>query len=202
MNDSRDTDVLIVGAGPTGLRRRYGSPGWACACASSTRPPSRARPLARWPSRRAHSSYTASSASPNEVVEPGAKRSPSTSGSPAKRGRHVVGDMGAGLSPFPYTLIFPQDEHERLLIEHLRDAGVQVERRTELDRASKRSAAWHPGPRCERPDGCRGNLRGGLHRRLRRRPFDRPRSAADRLSRRHIRPPLLRRRRRGERARR
>ena len=37
--------------------------------------------------------------------------------------------MGAGISPFPYALIFPQDEHERLLIDRLAEAGVRVERR-------------------------------------------------------------------------
>src|SRR5436309_15784576 len=46
---------------------------------------------------------------------------------------HVVfGDMGANISPFPYALIYPQDEHERLLIDRLAEAGVQVERETEL----------------------------------------------------------------------
>ena len=44
----------------------------------------------------------------------------------------IFGDMGAELSPFPYALIYPQDEHERLLIDRLADAGVQVERQTEL----------------------------------------------------------------------
>src|SRR6186997_997210 len=29
--------------------------------------------------------------------------------------RVVFGDMGADMSPFPYALIYPQDEHERLL---------------------------------------------------------------------------------------
>ena len=38
----------------------------------------------------------------------------------------------ADLSPFPYALIYPQDEHERLLIDRLAEAGVQVERQTEL----------------------------------------------------------------------
>ncbi len=47
-------------------------------------------------------------------------------------GRAVFGAMGAGLSPFPYALIFPQDEHERVLIERLERAGVKVERRAEL----------------------------------------------------------------------
>jgi 2-polyprenyl-6-methoxyphenol hydroxylase-like FAD-dependent oxidoreductase len=46
---------------------------------------------------------------------------------------HVVfGDMGGDISPFPYALIYPQDEHERLLIDRLVDAGVTVERQTEL----------------------------------------------------------------------
>jgi 2-polyprenyl-6-methoxyphenol hydroxylase-like FAD-dependent oxidoreductase len=46
--------------------------------------------------------------------------------------RAVFGDMGAGLSPYPYAFIFPQDEHERLLIDRLRDSGTAVERETEL----------------------------------------------------------------------
>jgi 2-polyprenyl-6-methoxyphenol hydroxylase-like FAD-dependent oxidoreductase len=49
-----------------------------------------------------------------------------------KAARAVLGEIGAGLSPFPYALIFPQDEHERLLIDRLAEAGVQVERLTEL----------------------------------------------------------------------
>jgi 2-polyprenyl-6-methoxyphenol hydroxylase-like FAD-dependent oxidoreductase len=46
--------------------------------------------------------------------------------------RAVLGDIGAGISPFPYALIYPQDEHERLLIDRLAQAGVEVERETEL----------------------------------------------------------------------
>src|ERR1700704_2317084 len=53
-----------------------------------------------------------------------------------KRGKHVshvvFGEMGTDLSPFPFVLIYPQDEHERLLIDRLAEAGVQVERQTEL----------------------------------------------------------------------
>jgi 2-polyprenyl-6-methoxyphenol hydroxylase-like FAD-dependent oxidoreductase len=41
-------------------------------------------------------------------------------------------NVGAGVSPYPFLLIFPQDEHERLLIERLHALGVDVERRTEL----------------------------------------------------------------------
>jgi 2-polyprenyl-6-methoxyphenol hydroxylase-like FAD-dependent oxidoreductase len=41
-------------------------------------------------------------------------------------------EMGQGLSPFAFPMIFPQDEHERLLIENLSAAGIEVERCTEL----------------------------------------------------------------------
>src|SRR5437870_5508691 len=44
----------------------------------------------------------------------------------------VLGEMGAGLSPFPYIVIFPQDEHERLLVASLDALGVKVERGTTL----------------------------------------------------------------------
>jgi len=40
--------------------------------------------------------------------------------------------MGVGISLYPYPLIFPQDEHERLLIERLFGVGVEIERDTEL----------------------------------------------------------------------
>jgi 2-polyprenyl-6-methoxyphenol hydroxylase-like FAD-dependent oxidoreductase len=49
-----------------------------------------------------------------------------------KAARLAVGDIGQGISPFPYVLILPQDEHERMLIEHLKAAGVEVERPVEL----------------------------------------------------------------------
>src|SRR5262249_40372321 len=49
-----------------------------------------------------------------------------------KVARARFGDGGVGLSPFPYALIYPQDEHERMLIERLREIGVIVERRVEL----------------------------------------------------------------------
>ncbi|HEX2693828.1 MAG TPA: FAD-dependent monooxygenase [Gemmatimonadaceae bacterium] len=40
--------------------------------------------------------------------------------------------LGEGLSPYAFALVFPQDAHERLLIEQLATLGVHVERRTEL----------------------------------------------------------------------
>ncbi|WP_024514539.1 FAD-dependent monooxygenase [Bradyrhizobium sp. Tv2a-2] len=46
--------------------------------------------------------------------------------------RLVFENVGAGLTPYPFLHIFPQDEHERLLIRRLEALGVAVERRTEL----------------------------------------------------------------------
>src|SRR5215813_7074492 len=40
--------------------------------------------------------------------------------------------VGEDLTPYSFLEIFPQDEHERLLIERLRPFGVSVERQTEL----------------------------------------------------------------------
>ncbi len=68
-----------------------------------------------------------------------------------KRARAVFGNLGAGISPYPYVLTFPQDEHERLLVERLGEAGVHVERSTELlrfDDVGNRVLA-----RLKRPDG-------------------------------------------------
>ena len=68
------------------------------------------------------------------------------------KARMFFGDLGAGLSPFPYALIFPQDEHEHLLIDRLAELGVEVERRTEL--LGFEEAAGHVLARLKRPDGA------------------------------------------------
>jgi 2-polyprenyl-6-methoxyphenol hydroxylase-like FAD-dependent oxidoreductase len=70
----------------------------------------------------------------------------------AKAVRLPLGRMGEGLSPFPYVLTYPQDAHERLLIERLDALGVKVERRTELVRFDQ-----HPDKVraiLQRPDGA------------------------------------------------
>src|SRR3954453_5577465 len=52
------------------------------------------------------------------------------------KGRQVghveFGALGQGLSSFPYMLIYPQDEHERLLIGKLEQLGVHIERPVEF----------------------------------------------------------------------
>lgn len=61
----------------------------------------------------------------------------------AKRARLPLGNIGEGLSPFPYLLIYPQDEHERLLIAQLDALGVHVEHRTDLLRFAENDDSVH-----------------------------------------------------------
>src|ERR1700759_5093086 len=49
-----------------------------------------------------------------------------------RKARIPLNDMGKGLTPYPFMHIFPQDEHEKLLVEKLETMGLSVERKTEL----------------------------------------------------------------------
>lgn len=49
------------------------------------------------------------------------------------RGSLKFGNIGTGLSPFPFILSLPQDIHERVLLDHLHRAGVTIERSTTLE---------------------------------------------------------------------
>ncbi|UWF47392.1 FAD-dependent monooxygenase [Pseudomonas sp. N3-W] len=48
--------------------------------------------------------------------------------------RLPLSKIGEGLTPYSFMEIFPQDAHEKLLIERLERFGVRVERNTELER--------------------------------------------------------------------
>jgi 2-polyprenyl-6-methoxyphenol hydroxylase-like FAD-dependent oxidoreductase len=48
------------------------------------------------------------------------------------RARIPLGAIGAGLTPYPFFHIYPQDRHEQLLVERLAAAGLEVERRLSL----------------------------------------------------------------------
>jgi 2-polyprenyl-6-methoxyphenol hydroxylase-like FAD-dependent oxidoreductase len=135
MNDTsvQNTDVLIVGAGPTGLVLAL----WLTRLGVRVRiidktaePGTTSRALAV--QARTLEFYNQIGLA-EAMVQRGRKTIAANLWVAGKRAaRAVLGEMGVGLSPFPYVLIFPQDEHERLLIERLVAAGVHVERRTEL----------------------------------------------------------------------
>lgn len=63
-----------------------------------------------------------------------------------------VSDIGAGLSPYPYLLCCPQDEHEAVLAEALAAAGVRIEWGTRLVQASEVAAGVRVG--LTGPDGA------------------------------------------------
>ena len=130
---SPDADVLIVGAGPTGLVLAF----WL------TRLGVRVRVIDKAPEPGTTSRAVGVQARTlelyrqigiaDEVVERGLKMQTANLWTAGTRAARVVlGDIGAGFSPYPYVLVFPQDEHEQMLIEHLAEVGVHVERRTEL----------------------------------------------------------------------
>ncbi|KAJ6114969.1 Monooxygenase FAD-binding [Penicillium sp. IBT 16267x] len=66
-------------------------------------------------------------------------------------GRHRahlgLSDVGRELTPYPYILMLPQDDHERILENKLQSLGVLVERNTEflqyVDRGSSVTATLH-----------------------------------------------------------
>jgi 2-polyprenyl-6-methoxyphenol hydroxylase-like FAD-dependent oxidoreductase len=153
MSSIRGTDVLIVGAGPTGLVLAL----WLTRLGvrvrivdTTSEPGTTSRAVAV--QARTLELYDQIGLA-DAVVERGRKAAGVNLWVAGKKVAHAVfGDIGAGLSPFPYALIFPQDEHERLLIDRLTEAGIEVERRTEL--VDFEDADGGVRARLKRPDGA------------------------------------------------
>ena len=127
------SDVLIIGAGPTGLVLAL----WLTKLGVNVRvldktaePGTTSRALAV--QARTLELYRQLNLA-DAVVERGHKV-PAVNlwvkGEPAAR--LPFERIGSDLTPYPFLHIFPQDQHERLLIERLEALGISVERRTEL----------------------------------------------------------------------
>jgi len=52
-------------------------------------------------------------------------------------------DIGAGLSPYPFVLAYPQDDHERFLVKQLQALGIEVEWDTALSTFSQDERGVH-----------------------------------------------------------
>jgi 2-polyprenyl-6-methoxyphenol hydroxylase-like FAD-dependent oxidoreductase len=126
-------EVIIVGAGPTGLvlalwltRQGIG----VRIIDRSAAPGTTSRALAV--QARTLELYRQLDLA-EEVLERGRRVPAVNLWSRGERAARVAfGSIGSDLTPYPFLEIYPQDEHERLLIAHLQRLGVSVERRTEL----------------------------------------------------------------------
>src|ERR1700735_4264417 len=128
-----DTEVLIVGAGPTGLVLAL----WLTHLGVRVRIVDKTAESGTTSRALAVQARTLEFYSQiglaKTVVERGRRVAGVNLWVKGRRVAHAVFDeLGKGLSPFPYALIFPQDEHERLLVDRLAEAGVKIERQTEL----------------------------------------------------------------------
>jgi 2-polyprenyl-6-methoxyphenol hydroxylase-like FAD-dependent oxidoreductase len=126
------TDVLVVGAGPTGLVLGL----WLTLLGVRVRiidKTSEAGTTSRAVAVQARTLELYRQIGLADAVVAGGRKVPAVNLWVAgKQVAHAsLSDMGAGISPFPYALIYPQDEHERLLIDRLAQTGVEVERETE-----------------------------------------------------------------------
>jgi 2-polyprenyl-6-methoxyphenol hydroxylase-like FAD-dependent oxidoreductase len=130
---SDDAEVLIVGAGPTGLVLAL----WLTRLGIRVRivdktsePGTTSRALAV---QARTLEFYGQLGFAEKVVEQGRWATEANLWVNGRRAAQISLDgMGSEISPYPYPLIYPQDEHERLLIERLAELGVKVERETEV----------------------------------------------------------------------
>ena len=148
----RATEVLVIGAGPTGLvlalwLRHLGVR--VRIIDRTAQPGTTSRAIAV--QARTLELYRQIGLA-ESVVDRGRRAVAVNLWAAGKKSAHIAfGDLGANLSPFPYALIFPQDEHERLLIARLAALSVEVERGTEL--VDLEEASGQIRARLKRPDG-------------------------------------------------
>lgn len=136
---SPNVDVLIVGAGPTGLvlalwLSKLGIPVRIIDKTAEPGTTSRAVGIAA----RTIELYRQVDLA-DALIDGGVKVPGVNFWARGRRAAHLsLSRLGEGFTPFPFALVYPQDEHERLLIDRLASLGVQVERRTELTKIEER----------------------------------------------------------------
>ena len=129
----KNCDVLIVGAGPTGLVLALWLTRMGVAVRiidKTDRPGTTSRALAV----HARTLELYQQMDLTEAVLTKGHKVPAANLWVAGRHQARLDFSAAGeeLTPYPFLHIFPQDEHEKLLIARLEDLGIAVERQTEM----------------------------------------------------------------------
>jgi 2-polyprenyl-6-methoxyphenol hydroxylase-like FAD-dependent oxidoreductase len=143
MPQSQQTPILIVGAGPTGLLA-------ACELAQAGAdfmiidgkdgPTRESRALAV--QARSLEAYERLGVAGRAVAEGYKMRAMNFHANGKHRRRVPLGDIGEGLSPFPYMLILEQSKNEEILVARLEELGHQVRWGVQLQdlKTTKRNA--------------------------------------------------------------
>src|SRR6266852_4854250 len=147
-----DTDVLIVGGGPTGLMlaNQLGRRGiHAMIVDRHSGPAQQTRAMAV--QARTLEIYSRLGIA-ERALELGRRGTAANMWSEGKWvARIPLGDIGKSLSPFPFVLMLGQDDNERIMGDHLRNWGMAVQWNTEL--TGIRQEPGHVTATLKQPDG-------------------------------------------------
>lgn len=135
------TDVLIVGAGPTGLALacqliRYGVDFVIIDKKETTTPHSKAIGV----QARTLEIYEQIGLADKLIAEGAIAEKVRLFAGGKVRGEAEFKNIGAGLSPYPYVLLVEQGKHESLLYEHIKSRSEDVTWQTELESFTQNEA--------------------------------------------------------------
>lgn len=137
-----DTEILIVGAGPTGLvlalwLTQQGIAVRIIDCTAGPGTTSRALTV------QARTLELYRQLDLADAVIAAGRRNPAINFwvRGRRRASITLGSAAERFTPYPYVLVYPQDRHERLLEQRLAEMGVSVERNSELVGFTEESGA-------------------------------------------------------------
>jgi len=155
-----DTPVLVVGAGPTGLMLALQLVSRGVRPIIIDRHAGPARETRALGVQARTLEIYAQSGVIDRALELGARATGANMWAEGRKmARLPLGDIGKGLSPYPYLLILGQDDNERILGEALRRHGLDVSWNTEL--VGLRASADHVDADLKQPDGTLRTMRAG-----------------------------------------